>query len=45
MTRFSIDRPGDAADGDPGVVANARLTSSTGLLLTVLLLDRGFHHP
>jgi hypothetical protein len=42
VTRFSIGRPGDAADADPGVVANARLTSSTGLLLTVLLLIEGF---
>jgi hypothetical protein len=36
-----VHQRGDAADADRGVVANSRLTSSTGMVLTVLLLIEG----
>jgi hypothetical protein len=41
VTRFLIERSDEAAL-DPGVVANGRLTASTGIVLTVLLLVEGY---
>ena len=41
MTRFVLE-PYDGPDADPGVEGNRRLTASTGIVLTVLLLVEGF---
>ena len=41
MTRFVLDSRHEV-DDDPGVEGNTRLTASTGLVLTVLLLIEGF---
>ena len=40
MTRFLIERPYDDRI-DPGVTGNTRLTASTGIVLTALLLVEG----